>query len=305
MIFDQLLSSCSHDLRTFLLEQSFKDSLSLAEAADRYLTTHGINKCRKGRKSLSNQSVPSKTKSATDSKTDSVGNSSSSLTCHNCGEIGHIRPNCPNLKQNKKKFSDKVVPKINVVLNREEKLTNCITDRYGKLFDNKVEVVFDTGYNTVVVRDKLIPPSISLGKKTKVYDYLGRPIYLNTLDRNIDCKFFTGCVKAVIAPIKCTDVIIGLIDGHKDNVDKGLNMISNSDVKVNVVTRMQAKSADLQNPPLVHDSLTERLGLNYVDFAHHQSKCDSLAEIRKLVENETISTVSLSTGKLSTSNLAI
>ena len=66
-------------------------------------------------------------------------------------------------------------------------------------------------------------------------------------------------------------------------------MISDSEVNVNIITRSHAKAANLQN--LVNDLLTESLGLNYVDFAYHQSKCDSLAEIRKHVENETVSTV--------------
>ncbi|XP_064087495.1 uncharacterized protein LOC135202170 [Macrobrachium nipponense] len=41
MIFDQMLSSCSHD-RSFLLEQSFQNSCRLAESADRYLVAHDV-----------------------------------------------------------------------------------------------------------------------------------------------------------------------------------------------------------------------------------------------------------------------
>ena len=68
-------------------------------------------------------------------------------------------------------------------------------------------------------------------------------------------------------------------------------MFSNSNVQFNVVTHMQAMAANLRSPPLVSDPLTESLGLNCVDFAYHQSKCNSLSEIRKQVDDEAILTV--------------
>ena len=145
MIYDQLITSSSHDLRTFLLEQEIKGSFELAECADRYLTAHGMKKCRKVRQTVK-QSSPLTLKTTTNTPAND-----SDCTCHHCGEKGHIRPNCPSYKLNKKKVSDKVVPKISVVLNREERLTNCVSDKDGRVFDKTVEVVFDTGCNTVVI----------------------------------------------------------------------------------------------------------------------------------------------------------
>ena len=286
MIRDQLLSSCSHDLRVFLLEQSFGNSSDLAEGADRYLVAHGIKKCLKSK---------SKTTVSKASSQSTVKPSSNTLdvTCHHCGEKGHIRPNCPVLSKTKKKTDNKAVPKIAVVLDREEKLRDCVSDSEGKIFDTKVEVVFDTGCNTVVIRDSLIPSDYCLGKKVKVFDYLGRPIYLKTICCYLESKFYSGKVKAIVAPIKCTDVIVGLIPGLKNNVNLGLDMINSTeekDVNINVVTRSQAAKANLPVIPLSSnvDSLTNTAGLNPVDFAYHQSICSTLKDIRKRVEDESI-----------------
>ena len=83
-----------------------------------------------------------------------------------------------------------------------EKLTNCVCDPNGKVFDQTVEVVFDAGFNTVVICDSLVPKDCHLGKKIKVYDYLGRPLHLKTVNCHIDSKFFTSNFKAAVAPIK-------------------------------------------------------------------------------------------------------
>ncbi|XP_068245439.1 uncharacterized protein [Palaemon carinicauda] len=262
MIFDQMLSSCSHDLRSFLLEQSLQNSCQLAESADRYLVAHGMKKCRK-----SNDKIPSKpyAKPLADNITkspkvsNSVTKSDSNVKCHHC-EVGHIRPNCPVYKLNKK--SDKVVPKIGVVLGREEKLHNCVTDTDGKIFDQSVEIVFDTGCNTVVCIQLL-------------------------------SKFFSGKVKAIVAPIRCADVIIGLIPGLKHNVDAGLSLIngdefvSDRNVNVNVVTRAKAKDKVKERPMSSNlESLDKEYGLNSDEFSEYQKECPSLASIRKLLDNE-------------------
>ncbi|XP_068250799.1 uncharacterized protein [Palaemon carinicauda] len=294
MIFDQTLSSCSHDLRSFLLEQSLQNSCQLAESADRYLVAHGMKKCRK-----SNDKIPSKphAKPLADNITKSpkvsnlVTKSDSDVKYHHCGEVGHIRPNCPVYKLNKK--SDKVVPKIGVVLGREEKLHNCVTDTDGKIFDQSVEIVFDTGCNTVVVRDTLVPLNYPRGRKVKVYDYLGRPLYLNTVHTIVESKFFSGKVKAIVAPIRCADVIIGLIPGLKHNVDAGLSLIngdefvSDRNVNVNVVTRAKAKDKVKERPMSSNlESLDKEYGLNSDEFSKYQKECPSLASIRKLLDNE-------------------
>ena len=286
MIYDQLLSSCSHDLRNFLLEQKFKSSSELAESADRYLMAHGIKKCKKSRTSSTKDSVANSKVPASSSP-----QASPEVKCHHCGEKGHIRPNCPTLKLNKKKVSDSYVPKIGVVLDREEKLTNCVTDM-GQIFDKSVEIIFDTGCNTVVVNEGLVPSDYCLGKKVKVYDYLGRPLYLKTVNCFITSKFFSGWVKAIVAPIKCTDVIIGLIPGLKSNVNSGLKLISTGETveKVNVVTRAQAKSSDDSVVPLTSKTINS-LGLNHTDFSSNQNSCVTLETIRKYVESETICSV--------------
>lgn len=290
MIYDQLLTSCSHDLRTFLLEQEITDSFKLAECADRYLTAHGMKKCRKVKQNAKPFS------NATGKSTEIKSDSDFDVTCHHCREKGHIRPNCPVLKLNKKKVQDKAVPKIGVVLDREEKLTDCVSDPNGKVFDQTVEVVFDTGCNTVVICNSLVPEDCELGRKIKVYDYLGRPLHLKTVNCHVDSKFFSGNVRAVVAPIKCTQVIVGRIPGLKDNVEQGLNLISNGfdkdDIAVGVVTRGQARNNTSRDSSQFNTvDLSDDLKFNYDEFVTQQNECKTLSKIRNNVQSGEILTL--------------
>ena len=295
MISDQFLSSCSLELRSHLLEQTFKNSKELAEIAERFLIAHGKRRCQKGSKPFSK--VNSSDKGASDNKGNKNTGKHNPVKCHYCGEEGHIKPNCPKLKLNQQKTDEKPL-KINVVLDREEKLSGII-DTTGIVFNKKVECVFDTGCNTVVLRESLVPSKLANGKKVKVFDYLGRPLYLRSVTCFLKCKFYSGKVKAVIAPIKCTDVIVGLIPGLKENVLKGLDAINgtenttdssttthsinNVDTTVSIVTRSQTSNVSSVEDKIQTQPVEDT---NFVDFAYYQNTCDSLKGIREHLANE-------------------
>ena len=289
MIYDQLLSNCSSDLRAYLLEKKFDSSHEMAQCADRYMVAHGLSKCRnKPFKNKGSGKTVSKTKVSDSSK--SEGNAHEGLKCHLCGEKGHIKPNCPdnpsNFAQGRSKSN---VAKISVALASEEKPLNSIVDDDGLIFANKAEVVFDTGCNTVVVNENLIPKHLKLGKKVKVFNFIGIPIYLPTLKCNIKSKFFSGRVKVIVAPIKCADILIGLIPGLKEHVKRGINMINSVETEtdgtdsrtVNVITRSQWK----QKPVFPLVNAVPDLKIDPDDFANEQNSCISLAKIRQDVDS--------------------
>ena len=74
MFYDQLLTSCSHDLRTFLLEQPISDPFKLNECADRYLTAYGIKKCHKTKQNVkeSSNATPKSPEIKSDSDSDVI-----------------------------------------------------------------------------------------------------------------------------------------------------------------------------------------------------------------------------------------
>ena len=120
MIYDQLLSNCSSDLRAYLLKKKFDSSHDMAQCADKYMVAHGLSKCRnKYFKNKGSGKTVSKTKVSDSSK--SEGNVHEGLKCHLRGEKDHIKPNCPdnpsNFAQGKSKSN---VAKISVALASEE-----------------------------------------------------------------------------------------------------------------------------------------------------------------------------------------
>ena len=285
MVMDQFLSNCSRELRAFLLEKTNFNAHDMAVCADRYMIAHGVSKCKK---------TKVKTEKNTNSGTKAVSITNSNVKCHLCGEVGHIRPQCPENPRNfaeRKSKTEYVVPKISVALAREEKPVNSIIDHDGRVFGSRAEIVFDTGCNTVVVREELLPKHYKLSKKVKVYNFLGVPVYLPTVKCFIKSKFFTGKVNAIIAPIKCGDVLVGLIPGLKRNVLNGINLINESKsldecnnycTVANVVTRSQNVRQNKPVVPLIN--LVPDINVNPIEFAECQKTCKSLVGIRQNLE---------------------
>ena len=73
--------------------------------------------------------------------------------------------------------------------------------------------MLDSGCTTIVVKDSLLPPNCKLGKLVRIDDWLGIPKYFPEVRCFIKSKFFSGWTRAVAAPIKFADVLIGLVPG--------------------------------------------------------------------------------------------
>ena len=302
MIKDQLLCNCSAELRIFLKERNFDSILDMAQAADRFRSAH---KYVRSRKTASN--APHVDKDATKSDNDnSTTPSKKTVVCHHCNETGHIRPNCPDLKSSNSKGPQisKEMHKVNFVLDREISPPGTTTCP-GHLFNHPVTVTLDSGCNTVIVKESLLPSQYKRGRKVTLYDYLGIGTSFNMVRCFIKCKFFRGWVDAIAAPLKFADILLGTVPGVKipwlptdDRKDELMSeqpvqpseIPSCNEVVQNVMTRAgtlrDAKApTPLIVPKLTFDDITKQ---NLIDG---QSNCSTLAIIRNQVKNEAIVTV--------------
>ncbi|XP_069989156.1 uncharacterized protein [Penaeus vannamei] len=271
LVKDQLLSNCPNDLRIFLKERSFDSSVDMAQAADRYRSAHRSTRIR----------------NTFQAKVNVEGfQSKSNVKCQNCQKPGHIRLNCPELKATPK---HRLPSKINNVFESNVAPETTITD-VGTVFNKPAKVLFDTGCSIIIVKDSLIPLNIKRGKYVKLYDYLGFDKSFPEVRCFIKSKFINGWVRAVAAPIKFTDVLIGMVQGVKlpspiKQPGEKCRTFNNGMSKVlGVQTRAQAPS------PLVVPEISVG-NLSRSDLIEAQTNCPSLDKIRRRVVSQNLVSV--------------
>ena len=289
LVRDQLLNSSPPEMRTFLKEREFSKALDMAVCADRYINAHDCknkSKTGNGKQKQSYQNVKYE---------------SNIPKCHQCGKLGHIRPDCfHNPKNFKSSGKGKADTKVQYVFNRELRPEDCLIDPNGSAFGNTVEVTFDSGCSTVVLSEKIVPSEYKKGKLYKLYDYLGIPSYFPKVRCFLSCKFFKGWVSAYVAPIKFAEVLLGRIPGVSvPNIkinDRGESSVDNEGV-VNEQNKMVECSLAVQTragraretvplKPLVCPNLD--LGIDKNILMQEQEKCPTLASIRKKIGNKEI-----------------
>jgi len=269
LVKDQLLSNCPADLRVFLKERLFNNATEMAQAADRFRSAHRRLKTR--------------TFSYPKSETSDKPGISAGVVCHSCNKAGHIRPNCPDLKL---RTGIKSSPnKVNFVLESDLTPKNSVTGK-AFLFNKPVNAHFDSGCSTLIIKDNLVHPHVKKGKLVTLYDYLGVGKNFPCIRCSIKSDFLTGWVNAIAAPIKFTDILIGMVPGVKaPSVD-----IPNvkSDCEANIIMGVQtrgAKKREEENIPLVIPGLS-LVEISKEDLIDAQSKCQSLKDVRNKVANK-------------------
>ncbi|XP_066983805.1 uncharacterized protein [Macrobrachium rosenbergii] len=267
LIRDQLLSNCPKELRVFLKERKYSKTLELAEAADRFMSAHGNLKKKTTQMLKSNESFES-------DKSKEKASDLSHVKCHQCGKVGHIKPNCYHNPANFKKHSlnkSCKTDKVQFVFETELKPQTVVTDGQGSLFDKPVQVMLDTGASSVIINDSLIPSNVK-----------------------------RGWVSAIAAPIKFTDVLLGLVPGVSapgfSIPDSTLHSnFQDTDTKVREVTdicmartRAQFLKQRQQAQPLQSFNNID-INVNKDSLIHEQEVCPSLVTVRdKLTSGEEI-----------------
>ena len=272
MIKDQFISSCPPEMQVFLKERKFGDNIELAEAADLYKNARHNPKLYK-----THRSEEKTTKDSTQQSQQS--GSKYNPKCFLCGKFGHVKAKCPELL-NAKENKDVQKHKGSFVHDNSLRPPGCIIDSYGKLNKRKVEVTLDTGCSTVVVNPRVVPRGVKLGSECILYDFLGRPKSFPTAVFNLSSIFFSGEVKAVVAPIKFTDVLLGLVPGvsvpkftvPKDGKD--LYVVDDNLTISGAVTTRSATKKDKGTPLLYNKELN--ISIDKSAFREAQVNCPTL-----------------------------
>lgn len=272
VLLDQFLSSISPDLRIHLKQHGNLSLDRAAELSDYWLAAHNFKPKPKEASSisLSNLSQAS-SKSSNSPSTKSRAN----VTCHNCGEKGHIKPECPTMVRSKSKHSNNSNSKINTV---GVSFSKCIADEFmcqGTVNGFNVStIVRDTGCGCVVVSsDVMHSVDTSHCKTEKLCDYLGRVDEFPVVKCYLKCKFFDGWVDAVVAPIKSCAVLVGnipgVIDFKRDHGEtRDINPTTAMAVTRSKATRDAIHPLNVPNPSILKVSPSE--------FKDLQSSCESL-----------------------------
>ncbi|XP_047490928.1 uncharacterized protein LOC125040419 [Penaeus chinensis] len=279
LIRDQLLSNCPLDLRIFLKERTFVSTVEMAQAADRFRCAH---RAVRSRKTPVNDDTTFKKDPNVPLK---------DVFCHHCSKAGHIRPSCPELKFSKSKTSQKVNAVFKADINYDHGIT-CEGSFYGK----PVEVYFDSGCSSIIVKESLVPASVKPGKVVALYDYLGERREFPTARCLIRSKFLNGWFNVVVAPIKFTDILIGMVPGVKVSSVNIPNMKvtetpTSQRSEVNVVATRAAKAKENVDPDKLIVPNFQFENVSKQDFIVAQSSCPSLEHIRSKEINKAIVTV--------------
>ncbi|XP_076030282.1 uncharacterized protein LOC143018628 [Oratosquilla oratoria] len=211
------LSSLHPDLRAFIKERRPSTLTEAISLADDWTSAHP---------NLPRTSVPNAKKFSRPPKppkvTTATPNPSSGrkdpppLTCHGCGEIGHIRPRCPRNPRTFKEGTSTTQP---------YKVGFCLSDRIVPYFQASgtingawvSTIIRDTGCSCVVVSDEMLPDiDVPSCKKVYVADYLGRVDAFPLVSCYLRCPYYEGWTDVVRAPIKFASVLIGNVPGVKD-----------------------------------------------------------------------------------------
>ncbi|XP_063601110.1 uncharacterized protein LOC134777201 [Penaeus indicus] len=295
MILDQLKSCVSPDIRMFLKENSASTLDEAARFADTWASAHGSypksNTClHRGKRMVQTKPlVPEEAE---------VKAPRPKVTCHGCGEVGHIKPRCP-----KNPFAFKQQSNYTVNFSFDDNSPRKFLTS-GTINGSWVSTILrDSGCSCVIVAEQLLPDvDLATCQWTRVFDYLGRTDTFPLVKCFIRCPYYVGWVKAVRAPIKFCSVLIGNIPGVRDHNDpdainskstissavsdhietipRTVSVARTNNVTDEYVQAVETRSGKIKRVhPLVLPKL-EPLNITPSEFVKLQLSCPSLSGIR-------------------------
>ena len=170
-----------------------------------------------------------------------------------------------------------------------------------------MNALLDSGCSTIIIKESLVPAHLKRRKTVTLYDYLGVGRSFPEIRCYLQSAFITGWVNAVVAPIKFTDVLIGLVPGLKQ---PSLNVPKVAKIEVDVkesaeskkceelVMKVQTRKGKLQNdlaPLVVPDTPLNNVAKS--DVMIEQRKCPTLDDVRSKVTKGSLVTVKSRTVK--------
>ena len=144
---------------------------------------------------------------------------------------------------------------------------NCMPLATGKMGENEVEVLRDTGCNGVIVRRELV----------KKDDFTGSMGYVMAIDRTlkeapiaeikVNTPYYTGVTQAICLQDPLFDLVIGNIRGARNPYDP----VSGVEKFAAAVTRAQARK-DITVKPLVAKEVTAQTSITKNELAKLQQE---------------------------------
>ncbi|XP_069988596.1 uncharacterized protein [Penaeus vannamei] len=210
----------------------------------------------------------------------------SSVKCHGCGDIGHIRSRCPKNPLAYKQYHPITTHKVGFCLSERE---NSKIMTAGTVNGAWVSTVLrDTGCTCVIVSHKVLPDvDLSRADLVGIEDYLGRVDYFPKTKCYLNCPYFKGWIDVVRAPIKFCSVLIGNVPGvYSPKLSPDSEVTERSNVPLDYSCAIQTRSSKVKRVhPLVLQEI-EPLKVTPKDFAKLQAKCHSLTKFWEKVKSE-------------------
>jgi transposase InsO family protein len=134
------------------------------------------------------------------------------------------------------------------------RITNAPPTKIGKLNDQKVEVMRDTGCSTVVIRQDLVKKEDMTGRKEACVLIDGVVKYYPTAIVDLDTPFYKGKAKALCMERPLHDVIIGNIAGARMPTEEDFTVNSANEVtELRVMDETEIRASQTTKSPQASD----------------------------------------------------
>lgn len=153
MLLDQFISSLLPDLRTFIKERGVRPLAAAVQLADDWSSARHSYP-RSPQSSSASKKTHKKDKASSDSGSPAAKVPAFTLKCHQCGEVGHIRPRCP---KNPRAFKDAPSSSVNIGFCWEDrKVSNyCVAGTINGAWTSTI--IRDAGCSSLIVSEEALP----------------------------------------------------------------------------------------------------------------------------------------------------
>ncbi|XP_070000736.1 uncharacterized protein [Penaeus vannamei] len=283
MLLDQLMSSISPDLRVFVKEHNVSSLADAVSLSDNWSSAHSAYSRSFQSSEQGKRSVAPKPQTPVQS---ALRRDFSSVKCHGCDNIGHIRSRCPKNPLAYKQYHPIPTHKVGF----------CLSDRENSKFMTAgtvngawvSTVLRDTGCTCVIVSHKVLPDvDLSRADLVGIEDYLGQVDYFPKTKCYLNCPYFKGWIDVMRAPIKFCSVLIGNVPGvYSPKLSPDSEVTERSNVPLDYSCAIQTRSSKVKRVhPLVLPEI-EPLKVTPEDFVKLQAECHSLTKFWEKVKSE-------------------
>jgi len=212
----------------------------------------------------------------------------SSVKCYICGMPGHVARRCH--KSSSGRGGSESRPRVNVSVCVSDGLSSHFSYSSGIVNGREItRVLRDTGCNSIIVSDKLIP-SVDLSKSpmVDVYDFLGRKDSFPVVKCHLETIHCSGYFPVIVAPLHFCDLIVGNGPGVTDAL-VGASKKPDPPAVVGAVATRSSTRTKLRNArPFVPCFPADLLECSKDELAEAQKQCLSLVKSFRSAKNKEV-----------------